>query len=684
MSKPSETLVVVNSANRDISVYPEPNNFVLDLKQRFEVQLISLGFLQLPYSQFLVEHDWDAFFFDVGLSFPLQTARTLEFLSPPQSAGFASGLRTLVCLPAPYTQLVFSGVTTQGLALWTLDPGVGPVAAHGLAQASLGVIPCSVLFDPAQEALEVTSVPSAHELLTAMPRTSALQPGDGGVLRCAAAGCRTFCGPEHLCRALNAFLGDRSVQMPFRFRYSSTEMTLELQPLDVQGGTVFFNVTPGCLLAALNFPCSRGTVPLQAMLSTRFPVAIERRVPIGNYDYASLRQQIEVLLNPLGQFSTILKSKIYVNFFGEKALPPFAEVVVQEALLYDPKGVALYVSEQLKAAGLAAEVRVDFREDCFVIFSSRPFRIFWGESRLGAQLGFDADLKLDVFHRGTPRFYCQTPSRVQLAQVYGGESCQHMKTLVLQSNGRLQGFQQQAGPLIKGACADGLLIPAGLVPSEYLVALPCPSGRGFVWTVSTLVQAGLMPAAPAPLPAWTMLLTPLVPRDVSCLVATDQKLLPVPVFGGAVNLYFPTPPGSMQPRMAEILGFGPGAALWPLEQALDSYGPPAALVAPFHVTLEGPFYVLVELGLEHMSATISHRTGNDVKSRYFAAIALFSNFKLERYYKAEQATTGVNVVNSFHVRITNPWGASYNFHGKNWSAALNFIHLQKAIRTECA
>jgi hypothetical protein len=91
----------------------------------------------------------------------------------------------------------------------------------------------------------------------------------------------------------------------------------------------------------------------------------------------------------------------------------------------------------------------------------------------------------------------------------------------------------------------------------------------------------------------------------------------------------------------------------------------------------------VELGLEHMSATITHRTGNDVKSRYFAVIALFSNFKLERYYKAEQATTGINVVNSFHVRITNPWGASYQFHGKNWSAALNFVHVQKAIRTEC-
>jgi hypothetical protein len=64
-------------------------------------------------------------------------------------------------------------------------------------------------------------------------------------------------------------------------------------------------------------------------------------------------------------------------------------------------------------------------------------------------------------------------------------------------------------------------------------------------------------------------------------------------------------------------------------------------------------------------------------------VALFSNFKLERYYRAEQATTGINVVNSFHVRITNPWGASYQFHGKNWCAALNFIHITKPVRTEC-
>lgn len=679
MSKPSETLVVVNSANRNIAVYPEPNDFVLDLKQRFEVQLISLGFLQLPYSQFLVEHDWDSFFFDVGLSFPLQVARTLYFRAPSGES------RELVCLPAPFTQVVYVGATPEGLSLWRVDPRVGPVAAHGLVQASLGVVPAKILFDPDQAPLQVFKAPSPTDLIT--PRApSGIQPGYTAVLVCTSAGVRTFCSPEHLCRALNAFLGDASIQLPLRFSYNAAEMTLALQPQALAGGAVFLDARETSLLSTLSFPCPRGTLPLQPMLSTRFPTAIERRVPIGNYDYNSLRQQVEILVNPLGQFSTILSSKIYVNFFGESELPPFTEVTIASAILYDPKAVALWVSEQLALAGGAlASIRLDFTEDTFVIFGKVPFRIFWGESRLGAQLGFDADLKLDVFHRGTPRFYCQTPSRVQLAQLYGGESCQHMKTLVFQSSGRLQGFKAGGdGPVVRASGPEGLSVPVGVVPCEYLVALPRPGdAEGFFWTVASLTQAGLMPEPPAALPKWFTLLSPLVAEDLSCLCTAKQRIVPCPVFNCAVNLYFPTPPGSMQPRMAEIMGFEPGAALWPLDVALNAFGPAPALKAPYHVTLEGPFYVLVDLGLEHMSATITHRTGNDVKSRYFACIALFSNFKLERYYKAEQATTGINVVNSFHVRITNPWGASYQFHGKNWSAALNFVHLQKAIRTEC-
>ena len=676
MSKPAETLVVVNSANRNISVYPEPNDFVLDLKQRFEVQLISLGCLQLPYSQFLVEHDWDSFLFDVGLSFPLQVARTLQFRRTLEGGG-----QKLVCLPAPYTQLVYVGRTSANLALWSVDPRVGPVVSHGLAQASLGIIPVKVIFDPTKDALQVCAIPSPSEILTSRV-PSEIQPGYTAVLSCTSAGPRTFCSAEHLCRALNAFFGDASIQLPLRFNYNAAEMTLALQPQALTGESFFLLVSESNLLSTLCFPCLRDTIPLQPMLSTRFPAAIERRMPIGNYDYPSLRQQVEMLLNPMGQFSTIPNSKIYINFFGEKATPPFTEALIAGTVLYDPKAIALWVSEQLDAAKLLDAIRVDFQDDTFVIFSKTPFRIFWGDSRLGAQLGFDSDLRLDVFHRGSPRFYCQTPSRVQLAQIYGGESCQHMKTLVFQASGRLQGFKSDSAS-VQASGYNGVEVPVGSLPAEYLVALRRSPKNGFAWTVSSLTQAGIMPAAPAPLPKWTMLLSSLVPEDLSSLVAAKEPILPVPVFTGAVNLYFPTPPGSMQPRMAEILGFEPGAALWPLSAALDAYGPSAAMKAPYHVTLEGPFYVLVELGLEHMSATITHRTGNDVKSRYFAAVAMFSNFKLERYYKAEQATTGINVVNSFHVRITNPWGSIYQFHGKNWSAALNFVHVQKAIRTEC-
>jgi hypothetical protein len=672
MSKPSETLVVINSANRDINVYPEPNDFVLDLKQRYEVQLISIGFLEMPYSQFLVEHAWDSFFFDVGLTFPPQSSRTLFFRAPEGKT------RPIVCLPAPYTAVIFEGM--QGTCgVWRVDPCVGPVAAHGLVKNSLGVIPASIIFDPSEKALSVSAVPSQDVVLTTGAPTS-ICPGYRAVLACTAAGVRTFCNAEHLCAGLNAFFSDVTVQLPLRFSYEVSEMVLLLQPQACSENVLFLEVNQQNLLGALYFPCMQGVIALQPMRSTRFPGSIERNVPIGNYDYNSLRQQVDVLVNPLGQFGAIPTSKIYVNFFGESTTPPFHTVVIEAVSLYDPKAVALFLSQQLDAAGLPYPVRFDFEQDTFTIFCAQPFRVFWGESRLGGQLGFESDLKLDIFHRGTPRFYASLPTRVQLLQMFGGEATQHMKTLVFQATGRLQGSQISTIPVTLAANGKELQIPVGTIPSEYLVAVPVEGG--FVWTIATTTQAGLMPGPPALLPTWTTSLTPLV--SLPCVaIPSGTFAAPVPVFNGAVNLYFPAPPGSMQPRMAEIMGFRPGANLWPYERALDICGPEAALMGPYHVTMEGPGYVLLDFGLEHMSATITHRNGNDVKSRYFAAVALFSNYKLERYYKTEQSTTGINVVNSFNIRITNPWGATYQFHGKNWCAALNFIHVTKAIRTEC-
>lgn len=672
MSKPSETLVVINSANRDIQVYPEPNDFVLDLKQRYEVQLISVGFLELPYSQFLVEHAWSSFFFDVGLTFPPQSSRTLYFRAPEGK------VKALVCLPAPYTSMVYQGM--QGnCGVWRVDACVGAVAAHGLVSNSLGTIPSSIIYDPSAKALPVSAVPSEDVVLTVGAPTS-IQPGYKAVLACTAAGVRTFCGPEHLCMGLNAFFSDASIQLPLRFSYEAAEMVLLLQPQACSENVLFLEVNEPNLLNALYFPCMRGVVALQPMRSTRFPGSVERTVPIGNYDYNALRQQIDVLVNPLGQFGTIPTCKVYVNFFDEATSPPFHTVIVDSVLLYDPKAIALHLSQQFENAALPYPVRFDFEQDTFVIFGPKPFRVFWGETRLGAQLGFDFDLKLDTFQRGCLRYYAPLPTRVQLLQMFGGEATQHMKTLVFQATGRLQGSQSGTIPVTLSPGGQELQVPVGTIPSEYLVAVPIECG--FIWTVATTTQAGLMPGPSAPLPKWTTQLTPLAPLPCAAIFP-GTFAAPWPVYNGALNLYYPTPPGSMQPRLAEIMGFRPGANIWPWQTALDLCGTSAALVAPYHVTIEGPGYVLLDFGLEHMSATITHRNGNDVKSRYFAAVALFSNFKLERYYKTEQASTGINVINSFHIRITNPWGASYHFHGKNWCAALNFVHVTKAVRTEC-
>lgn len=674
MSKPGETLVVVNSANRDIGSYPEPNDFVLDLKQRYEVQLISLGFIELPYSQHLIERPWSSFFFDVGLTFPPQNSRTLCFRTASNAA------RPVVCLPAPYTPVIFEGV--QGTkAIWRVDPSVGPVCAHGLAAASLSVLPAVVVFDPSESPLQVVSVPTCDTVVTSgIPLDAA--KGYRAVLRCTASGTRTFASADHLCQCLNAFFSDATVRLPLRFSFDPVQSVMILNPLAFNEEAFLLDVSQANLLTTLYFQCMRGVVELQPMRSTRFPGSIERTVPPGNYDFNSLRQQLDVLLNPLGQFGTIQSGVIFVAFFDESPLPPYHGVPLALTIFYDPKAIALALSSFFSAAGLPTAVRVDFEQDTFCIFGPKAFRIFWGETRLGAQLGFDGDLVVGTFHRGAARDYQPLPTRVQLPAMHAGESCQHMRTLVMQAFGRLQG----GPPIPVSLAADGveLCVPVGAVPSEYLVAVKVENG--FIWTVATSTQAGLMPNPPAALPLWTTRLTPLVPLSLVNPLPAPLLGFPIVTTGGSVNLYFPTAPGSMQPRLAEILGFRPGANLWPWQESLAQCATQVVLMAPCHVTLEGPAYVLLDFGLEHMSATVTHRNGNDMQStRLFGVCAFRGNFfTLERYYKIEQSTSGINVVNSLNVRILNPWGALYEFHGKNWCASLNFIHATpRSIRTEC-
>jgi len=660
MSRGLENTLCVASVNRDLRVNPEPNDFILDLKQRYEAQMIVMGSLEMPQSQYLVEDDWAGFFFDVGLSFPEQCQRTLNVTAPYVQA--------LLALPAPYTPLLYRGAQPDGRSLWCVGPSVQPVCAHGLVPGSLGVLAPVIYHDPTQPPLRVLAVLGPDALLAEpLPAAAALAPGGAGALACADAGARTFRTPQQLCDALNAFFADEHVRLPLRLEYDCVAMALAL----AVGGPVTVDGSGPNLLQSLGLPAPRAVCELTGLRSYRFPNGAPRRVPVGNYDFGVLRQQLEVLLNPLLQFGTVASASVGVYLYGA-APGAVVNVTLGGFTLYDPKAVAFQLTQQL-LAGLGADlVRADFVDDAFELTGASPFRIFWGDSRLGVQLGFDGDLKLARCHRAAPREFVDVPTAVALPAVYLGESTAHLRRLVVSTRGRVQAAQ--AGGVAAQLTADGAALQAapGAVPSEYLVGFPQPAGD-CLWAVAAGVCAGPMPPPGGAWPAWYTLLRPLAPLPAAPAVGAGTV---VPVCAGACNLYFPTTPPASTPRLAEVTGFWPGANLWPR-------GPDPSLQAPALVCLDPPTYLLLELGLEHMSANCSHRCRDDFKTQLFGKVVLYAPFKLERNYPIQQVATGSVILNRFRVRWWTPWHTLYNFHGRNWSATFVSASPNRPVRTEC-
>lgn len=667
-SKASDVTLCLSSGNRDTRVYPEPNDFVLDLKARYDVQLISLGSLEFPYSQYVIEEDWNDFAFDVGLSLPSQAQRMLRFVEPQ--------LQDLVVFPAPYTAVTYVSSWGDGSkALWRVGAAVLPVRAHGLVQRSLATLLPTVLVSPT-ESLPVLSVPSPDCVVTPLP-PACVRVNFTGVLACTAAGVRTFYSAEHLCAVWNAYMSDPAVALPLRLSYEAAEAVL-LLTVSAAGGGGPLLVEGAGVLQALNFPCAFGRAALASMRSTRFPNACGRQVPPGNYDFNVLRHQTELLLNPLAQFGSIAPASLTVYVYGQASS---VAVALSPLLLYDPKAVALALTRQFDAALLPLElpsIRFDFVADAFQAACATPFRVFWGDSRLGAQLGFDGDLRLDVFHRGAARNYLALPTVVTAPSVFAGEATGQLKTLVFNARGRVQmssgvaGVAQQAG-------LGPILAPIGSVPVEYLVAFAQSDG-GYCWAVASHCAADAMPASPTPLPTnWNTVLTPLN----ACAEAGVLDGAVVPAYGGAVNLYFFVRPPASVSRLADIYGFRMGANPWPTPGAPPCCDP-VALVAPGQVCLDQPPYILLEFGLEHMSATVTHRSGQDVKSQLFTKVPLHCPFRTERNIPMQSTSTGVTSISSLHVRIYNPDHTLYRFHGRNFSLTLTFsTTTQKAVRTEC-
>ncbi len=632
MSKALETTLCLNTFNRDVAIYPEPNDFLLDLKGRYEVQYATLASLEMPLSQYTVEEDWAAFNFDVGASVVEEACRTLDVRLP---SGAVEGA---VVLPAPWLQVV-----SEGGGVWRA------LVPHGLVQAALAVdglvvdvLEPGAVLDPSA----VTAVADATAVSTGLAGPAA---GAYGVLRVNGGGARAFATPEQLVGVLNASLA--ALGWPLVAAWQPVPARAELRALAEVAALV---TDQALLLPALGFVCRSGTVTEFPLLATNFPVGarVPRTVEPGHYDPSSFRTELEALLNPLSVAGVVPASSFAVEVFG---LAPVL-VPVAATRSFHPRGIALAITATL--GGLGVPVTLGFEDDRFVFSTAGdPFVVIWGSSSadldLAGRLGFDpTPTPLAREALGGPRRYLDVPASVTLPLVTGGVSINLERRFVFCARPRLQRAPLVA--VVVTSTGTALTVPVGSMPLEYLVL------AGGVFAVAERVAGDVVELRPlGPVPA-----------------AGAYAGVVVPVLQAGLSLYFPLPPRACFSRLADIAGLRGGAS--------SAFGAPAALLrAPGAWNFDGPAYVLLELGLQHMSALVSHRCQEDLKTQLLAKIPLYPPFKIERGYPMMKSGTGVSYVTQLRLQLFNPWHTPYRFHGRDWSMTLIFGASQRVAHTEC-
>ena len=719
-NKGIETTLCLNTANRDTCIYPEPNDFVLDLNDRVEVQMAVLGSLEMPFNQWTVEHLWNRFFYTCGITFSSLADRT-QVLCRERTPGQME--YTKVVLPQ-----AFLTVAWEGGGEWAL-PAVGGLEKmdHGLVSANLPLLLPEILYFEtlpgagecaAPLRLPVKAVdPTSFKLITETPEQVS---GRYGCLVCTCCATRTFRGLGQLAEVLTATF--RAREVPFEFIHQCTNTHLELRvPAEQWWGVLCSpgsGLAPGSnLFATLGFPCPpplppKSCKPRPPCLAPAVP-PVERpcsqseywrepwilhppahvqatapywlpesltssswinratpiEVPCGNYPDVNLfSRMLEMRLNSGSVASSMAKEAVFPLWvWGTR--DPF-RITVPPATFFYPTPFAEHVTTAL-TAGLAAlpgyvvSVSYNSREDSFTLAcndTSRPFRISFGETGgdLSTRLGLENEIPLTVSVTGVKRRYFSNPQNLSVLNSYRHTHTQMTKTFVFSAVPKVQG----TGPLPR--CPVSVLltpggaagVPLGSFPSEY-----CCWGMDSSMGLVHWYQVGRQDPTTG-----TAHLLPLV--GGSSFI--PEAVVLVPSLRSGFTFYFE--PGQCWSRLADIMGVRTGT-----NESNDS----GVLLAPRMYNFDAPSYILLQLGMQHMSANVVHRCRNDVKTQLFGKVCLYPGFKLERGYPIQKTATGVSVLSNLHIMVLNPWHEPYQFHGRDWSFTLVTAASGKPGITEC-
>ena len=690
MSKSVEITMCVDSFNRDKKSYPNSADFVVTLPGRFQTSAVVLGGLELP-APYNVEHDWASGHFDAGVKAPLRLQeRTLAF-TPHDT------LHTVnhVILPAAALACTATEVGQDYVEWTTAEP-------HGLSQRALEYVSPGVAWGmvvsprPPKDTDRVFAVTAVNKIRTADGVPSV---GQFGCLVLQGGGVRAFSTPSQL--AVVASLNFSNLNIPLELAYDSGSMQLILRntrdqlyarlgacdspllPCHAASDFSISNTADAQVLSFLHFriPGQQNAFPLR---SGTFPEAQMFTLLPGQYTEQALRLAVEGQLDGSrnGQLqATSLRISVIA---GDSTTSATFSIAARNVVT--PVQIAQAFTAQLSAAWPASHLPSDAlvslgwtSDQRFTLSSAYPFAVTWGveanqSEQTWQRLGFEFALSPATLHVGAKRTWSTLPTEITLPTIYKGQSLNSTHRYVLQPEPRVQAWPPPDLTLRNSPYidlhqeADGTLWSDAVLPPEYIVQVN--GGTAF----ARASRFGVRPSGQNEEALFYELVSGFAAPGPGV-----HQALPLLVHGAVVNMYFPTPPGASWSRLAEIMGFNQAANLWPWPTA----GPNLHFQAPARWNLELPAYVLIDVGLQHMSANMLQRCREDLRTSFLAKVPFYSSGRtMERSYSM-QRTGSASVISELRITLLTPWHSLLPLGNREWSCTLILGTGTTAAQTLC-
>ena len=706
-----EYSLCIDTVNRDVKQFPDTNDLVLELDasrlRRGTVQMY-IGSIELPVPQFTIEEAWKNLCFDEGIRITGTSAgRSIQIVDGPNTyIGTIPMYRNPVASLTVVDPTTIAVVTAFPHALATLADLWGAVLPITLVGVSVAD-PQQLILNGSNPGFAITG-PSAFTLTV----TSTAAIANAAFPLAGVVSAPNLDNPDSLCAIINAalqldgfsggvFAYDRLLSQ-YQLRCNSYRRP---PPSNCGIGNQLAtasNGNPNIVILALpqddandiNLSTSMGFANRATTTTTNTvgqwcvftdnPAAWRASISmnVGFYspgDLSSLGGDISMqfnrflLENPdLLLFSNALGTSISVPVPAGKYYPDSLAAFLQQQMnALDPQSLQNNPAIPSANAYLVSwNASANQQGGCgsitgsFVFGSSGVFGLEFGDS---ASLGSSLPMRMgfnNLAYRNGPQY---SSSKEVIFPVLGtGAAYFHSKVFQIVANSGRRGYRidPSMGRVVAGTVTS-------LTP---LVSIGFTSAVAHGFQETDILNLNF----PGATPIFGVQATVLaVTSAFAFTVAWVNGLVPATALGNgfsasivgestSINIYFnsnliPNTRKQYSTIYPIILGFDYNDLL-----------APAPFISITTASLDPPTYLLLQVLDVKGSSYTQHNYQGENLTNIFAKVIFFPAVQVQRMYPMSQTFNGSEILTQLHFRWLTPDHSLYQFHGRNWSATIEF------------